>query len=141
MFNWCDNYCLSLSRKFNNFVDETFHSFNEDLLDAPQLLKMNDDKHVLVQFKPQSLDYSLEFFVSENGNDFEFRPSKLIQDVKLTWFDEETPKPMLFSTLSKLSQNRRMSHPPEYFPKRINKIYFTYINKEIVPYSYSLYKI
>jgi len=122
----------SLQEKLDEYM-ETNHDFDEVL----QRLKMEDKTQiVLVKFDKEEI----EFLTSKDEINFLFEPSKTIENIKSIWFDEGTPKKILFEELSKLSLYRKTFHEPEYFINRIKKVYFRYIGEEIKPYRYSLTK-
>ena len=106
-----------LTYKFEEFIDEEI---------SIVMVKFNKD--------------CIEFLVSEDGENFSFVPSKTIEEIKLTWFDNDKPKHILFKKLSKLTENRKVFHDPDYFVNRIKKVYFRYENKQIVPYRFSVNK-
>jgi len=112
-----------LERKFEEFFDESSEEVS------------NQNEIVLVKFNKD-----IEFLVSEDGENFSFIPSKTIEQIKFIWFDEDKGKHILFKRLSKLSENRKVFHEPEYFVNRIKKVYFRYENKQIVPYRYTVNK-
>ena len=121
---------------FSNCYGNSF----QELVEVEDDIQKDDiiqNKFVLVKF-----DKGLKFLVSEDGETFSFIPSKSIEEVKLTWFevDEERAKNILYNRLSKLSENRKVFHEPDYFVNRIKKVYFRYENKQIVPYRYSIKK-
>ena len=105
----------------------------DNLIDDSEKL---ENTIVLVRFHKDCI----EFLVSEDGENFSFIPSKIIEEIKLTWFDDDKPKHILFNRLSKLSEGRKVFHKPEYFVNRIRKVYFRYENLQIVPYRYSINK-
>jgi len=100
---------------------------HEKFVDEPEKLI------ILVKFEDEII-----FLVSKDGINFSFIPSKTIEIVKTTWFNDDKPKHILFKELSKLSMYRKVFHEPEYFVKRIKKVYFHYINKQVLPYRYSV---
>ena len=104
--------------------------------EIPEVIKMDKNSIVLAKFN----DNEILFLTSEDDVNF-FLPvvkSKIVDDVKLTWFDEEgKPKEMLFKELSVLSNYQKNFHEPLYFKSKIKKVYFRYINKQISPYRYS----
>ena len=124
---------------FSNCYGNSFQELVEveDDIQKDDILQYIQNKFVLVKF-----DKELKFLVSEDGEAFSFIPSKSIEEVKLTWFevDEDKAKNILYNRLSKLSENRKVFHEPDYFVNRIKKVYFRYENKQIVPYRYSIKK-
>ena len=133
IFNNCS--CISLDDLQEKL--EEYMETNDDFDDVVQRLKMEDKTQiVLIKFDKEDI----EFLVSNDEINFSVEPSKTIENIKLTWFDEGIPKQILFESLSKLSLSRKTFHESEYFVNRIKKVYFRYINNEIRPYRYSLTK-
>lgn len=101
--------------------------------------KIDKDEIILVEFN----DDCISFTVSNDEINYIFKPSKNIEIIKNTWFEEETleiPKQILYKNLSKISESRKNFHEPEYFKNKLKKVYFKYINNELVPFRYSLRK-
>lgn len=135
----CFSFCIGkdyLTEKFEEFIDEQL----DEQLDEEKSIEDNKKENiiVLVKFKKDGLENYIEFLISEDGENFSFIPSKLIEEIKMTWFENDKPKHILFKKLSKLSENRKVFHNPEYFVNRIKKVYFRYENKQFVPYRYSV---
>ena len=109
-----------------------------------EIFDMNDN--VIAYFSGDKISFSIE---NEMGLEtkIETEDCKLVEIVKSTFFQIEEnqnickPKQILFQVLSRLSSNRKNFHEPEFFQNRLKRVYFRNINKEIVPYRYTLTKL
>jgi hypothetical protein len=108
-----------------------------------EIFDMGDN--VIAYFSGDRINFSIE---NEMGMEkkIETTDCKIVEIVKSTFFDEGNeniykPKPILYQALSRLSSNRKNFHEPEFFQHRLKRVYFRNINKEIVPYRYTLIKL
>jgi hypothetical protein len=109
-----------------------------------EIFDMNDN--VIAYFSGDKITFSIE---NEMGLEtkIENENCKFVEIVKSTFFEIEEnqnickPKQILFQVLSRLSSNRKNFHEPEFFQNRLKRVYFRNINKEIVPYRYTLTKL
>jgi hypothetical protein len=99
-------------------------------------IKIDKDEIILVEFNEDCVGFT----VSNDEINYIFKPSKNIEIIKNTWFEEEIPKQILYKNLSKISESRKNFHELEYFKNKLKKVYFKYINNELVPFRYSLKK-
>ena len=119
--------CLyNISNIFSNTFFSSYFILDEEEIDDIILVKFSED---------------VEFLVSQDGLGFRFIPSRTIEKIKNKYFDNDKPNSELFLQLSEISEIRGSYHPPEYFHDKLKKVYFHYVNKEIVPYRYSLRKL
>lgn len=112
---------------FNDVISNKFEKFTDEV-EIP-----DRNLIVLARFNEDDVTFS----ISQNSVDFYFKPSKIIEQVKLTWFEDDKPKNILFKELSSLSMYQKTFHEPEYFHNQLKKVYFRYINKQILPYRFS----
>lgn len=118
------NNCDVLQMKLDEYMDSV-HDFNID-----------DSEIIMLKFEKDGLS----FLVANDENNYIFAPSKNIEIIKKVWLDEDIPRQKLYLELSKLSETRTNFHSADYFPHRLKKVYFKYINSELVPFRYSLKK-
>jgi len=123
------NNCDVLQMKLDEYMDSN-HDFNTNGIN------LFDTENIMLKFEKDGLS----FLISDDGDNYIFAPSKNIEIIKKVWFDGDIPRQKLYLELSKLSETRTNFHSADYFPHRLKKVYFKYINNELVPFRYSLRK-
>ena len=100
------------------------------------------DEKIMVRLNDVSFSksYSEEDFTDCNIDE------RIVQEILNVWFeiDENIPKVIpkesLYSYISKLSYERNKPHDSEWFKSHLSTVRFQYVNKQLVPYRYSIHK-
>ena len=106
--------------------------FREDLVFS----KTNDD----IDYTPCDYDYKNVKIILEKWFDVSIRNDSNVSEESLASKYSYNPKYSLMLAISKLSCERKKPHDPEFFQKNLSSIRFRYINRELVPYHYSITK-
>ena len=130
---WMFRYCI---QPIQETIDEMADVLSEDLShlyldEIPTRIRTEDEK-IMVRLS------DMNFSISYSDDVFEdCQPNKKVLD---TWFENGNPKESLYQAISKLSYERRKPHNPEWFKKHLSTVRFHIVNKQMVPYRYSVCK-
>lgn len=126
-------------------IDQFVSEIADIFVDEEDVTKNNnkEEEKLLVQLNDMifSKSYSGDVFTVCNIDE------RIVQEMLDTWFeideDEKNtniPKENLYSSISKLSYERRKPHNSEWFKEHLSTVRFHYINKQLIPYKYSVHK-
>lgn len=120
------------------------YSYEEEIIEPENITPLiheicyNQKLKVKINEMTFSKSYIDDNFVDCDKNE------KIVQNMFDTWFEysenQRKPKYFLFVAISKLSGDRRKPHDPEWFQTHLSSVRFHYVNKQLVPYRYSLHK-